>query len=322
MKAVRVLVVDDLPDNLEMLRELLEPEGYCVETAADGQEAIDKALAAPPDLVLMDVSMPRVDGLEACRRLKADPRTRLVPVVLVTALGHRENRLRGIAAGADDFLTKPVDIEQLLARARSALRLKALLDQLEEAENVLGSLANAVEAKDSYTRGHSDRVARWAENLAQRAGLDRETCRNVRRAGLIHDIGKIGTPSDYLYKPGPLTQEEMSIMRQHPVIGFTICRPLRTLAPLLPLIRGHHERLDGGGYPDGLRAEAIPTALRCLTVADIFDALTSVRAYRDASPADKALDILAEEARAGLWDANVVALLAELVARDRAAGPS
>jgi len=322
VKAVRVLVVDDLPDNLEMLRELLEPEGYCVETAADGQEAIDKALAAPPDLVLMDVSMPRVDGLEACRRLKADPRTRLVPVVLVTALGHRENRLRGIAAGADDFLTKPVDIEQLLARARSALRLKALLDQLEEAENVLGSLANAVEAKDSYTRGHSDRVARWAENLAQRAGLDSETCRNVRRAGLIHDIGKIGTPSDYLYKPGPLTQEEMSIMRQHPVIGFTICRPLRTLAPLLPLIRGHHERLDGGGYPDGLRAEAIPTALRCLTVADIFDALTSVRAYRDASPADKALDILAEEARAGLWDANVVALLAELVARDRAAGPS
>ena len=322
MKAVRVLVVDDLPDNLEMLRELLEPEGYCVETAADGQEAIDKALAAPPDLVLMDVSMPRVDGLEACRRLKADPRTRLVPVVLVTALGHRENRLRGIAAGADDFLTKPVDIEQLLARARSALRLKALVDQLEEAENVLGSLANAVEAKDSYTRGHSDRVARWAENLAQRAGLDRETCRNVRRAGLIHDIGKIGTPSDYLYKPGPLTQEEMSIMRQHPVIGFSICRPLRTLAPLLPLIRGHHERLDGGGYPDGLRAEAIPTALRCLTVADIFDALTSVRAYRDASPADKALDILAEEARAGLWDANVVALLAELVARDRAAGPS
>jgi putative two-component system response regulator len=322
VKAVRVLVVDDLPDNLEMLRELLEPEGYCVETAADGQEAIDKALAAPPDLVLMDVSMPRVDGLEACRRLKTDPRTRLVPVVLVTALGHRENRLRGIAAGADDFLTKPVDIEQLLARARSALHLKALLDQLEEAENVLGSLANAVEAKDSYTRGHSDRVARWAENLAQHAGLDSETCRNVRRAGLIHDIGKIGTPSDYLYKPGPLTQEEMSIVRQHPVIGFTICQPLRTLAPLLPLIRGHHERLNGSGYPDGLRAEAIPTALRCLTVADIFDALTSVRAYRDASPADKALDILAEEARVGLWDANVVALLAELVARDRAAGPS
>jgi len=151
----------------------------------------------------MDVSMPRVDGLEACRRLKADPRTRLVPVVLVTALGHRENRLRGIAAGADDFLTKPVDIEQLLARARSALRLKALVDQLEEAENVLGSLANAVEAKDSYTRGHSDRVARWAENLAQRAGLDSETCRNVRRAGLIHDIGKIGNALDYLYKLVP-----------------------------------------------------------------------------------------------------------------------
>jgi putative two-component system response regulator len=322
VNTVRVLVVDDLPDNLEMLRELLEPEGYCVDTAADGQEAIDKALAAPPDLVIMDVSMPRVDGLEACRRLKSDARTRLVPIVLVTALGHRENRLRGIAAGADDFLTKPVDIEQLLARARSALRLKALLDQLEEAENVLGSLANAVEAKDSYTRGHSDRVARLAESLARHSGLDTETCRNVRRAGLIHDIGKIGTPSDYLYKPGPLTPEEMSVVRQHPVIGFTICQPLRTLTPLLPLIRGHHERLNGTGYPDGLRGEAIPRALRCLTVADIFDALTSVRAYRDASPASKALAILDEEARAGLWDENVVALLASATARGRVSSAS
>jgi putative two-component system response regulator len=315
VSAVRVLVVDDLPDHAEMLRELLEPEGYEVATAADGQEAIDKALAAPPDLIIMDVNMPRVDGLAACRRLKLDLRTRLVPIVLVTALGHRENRLQGIAAGADDFLTKPVDIEQLLARAHSALRLKALLDHLEEAENVLGSLANAVEAKDAYTRGHSDRVARLAETLARDAGLDAETCRNVRRAGLIHDIGKIGTPSDYLYKPGPLTSEEMSVMRQHPVIGFTICQPLRTLAPLLPLIRGHHERLDGTGYPDGLRGEGIPRVLRCLTVADIFDALTSVRAYRDASPATKALAILDEEARAGLWDGDIVALLARATAR-------
>jgi len=309
VSAVRVLVVDDLPDHAEMLRELLEPEGYQVDTAADGQEAIDKALAAPPDLVIMDVSMPRIDGIEACRRLKSDPRTRLVPIILVTALGHRENRLQGIAAGADDFLTKPVDIEQLLARAHSALRLKALIDQLEEAENVLGSLANAVEAKDPYTRGHSDRVARLAETLARYAGLDTETCRNVRRAGLIHDIGKIGTPSGYLYKPGPLTPEEMSIVRQHPVIGSAICQPLKTLTPLVPLIRGHHERLDGTGYPDGLRGDEIPRALRCLTVADIFDALTSVRAYRAASPTDKALAILANEARAGLWDADIVALL-------------
>jgi putative two-component system response regulator len=314
MKTARILVVDDLPENLEMHRELLEPEGYAVETAADGQEALDKAFAHPPDLVIMDVSMPRLDGIEACRRLKADLRTRFVPVVLVTALGHRENRLAGIGAGADDFLSKPVDIDQLLARVRSALRLRALLDQLEEAENVLVSLANAVEAKDAYTRGHSDRVARLAERLARKAGLDGDTCRNVRRAGLIHDIGKIGTPSDYLYKPGPLTNEEMSIMRQHPVIGFAICQPLRTLAPLLPLIRGHHERLNGTGYPDGLKAEAIPLAMRCLTVADIFDALTSKRAYRQASPAEKALGILREEASAGLWDASVVGLLPSVVA--------
>jgi putative two-component system response regulator len=308
-----------MPENLEMLRELLEPEGYGVETAADGQEALDKALASPPDLIIMDVSMPRVDGLEACRRLKSDLRTRFVPIVLVTALGHRENRLQGIAAGADDFLTKPVDIEQLLARTRSALRLKALLDQLEEAENVLVSLTNALEAKDAYTRGHSERVARLAEALAQRRGLDADTCRNARRAGLIHDIGKIGTPLDYLYKAGPLTAEETVTMRQHPLIGFSICQPLRTLAPLLPLIRGHHERLDGSGYPDGLRGDAIPTALRCLTVADIFDALTSARSYRKALPTERALAILREEAQAGMWDADIVALLPGLLGDDQAA---
>ena len=318
MNALRILVVDDLPENLAMLSELLEAEGYTVDTALDGQEAIDRALADAPDLIIMDVGMPRVDGLEACRRLKSDVRTRLVPIVLVTALGQRENRLQGIAAGADDFLTKPVDIEQLLARTRTALRLKALLDQLEEAENVLGSLANAVEAKDAYTRGHSDRVARLAEALAHRVGLDAETCRNVRRAGWIHDIGKIGTPSDYLYKPGPLTAEEMAVVRQHPVIGFTICQPLKTLAPLLPLVRGHHERLNGTGYPDGLHALAIPKALRCLTIADIFDALTSVRAYRTASTTEKALAILVDEARQGFWDADIVALLPEVAERDLA----
>lgn len=312
MRRARILVVDDLDENRELLRELLTPEGHDVEEARDGLDAVEKALAEPPDLVVMDVSMPRLSGLDACRVLKGDPRTRLVPVVIVTAHSSRSDRLQGIAAGCDDFLAKPVDGEQLLARVRTALNLKSLFDQLEEAENVLVSLANALEAKDSYTRGHSERVADLARALAGGLGLDADVIRNVGRAGLIHDLGKIGIPLDYLHKAGPLTDDEFTAVKRHPLIGYEICRPLRTLAPLIPLIRSHHERLDGSGYPDGLRGEEIPLPTRCLTVADIYDALTSERSYRAPLGPEDALETLAREARAGFWDANVVALLAHL----------
>jgi putative two-component system response regulator len=302
----RILIVDDMPENLDILGGLLEPEGYSVDTASDGQEALDKALADPPDLILMDVSMPRMTGLEACRRLKADERTQLVPVLLITGLGAREDRIEGIAAGCDDFLTKPVDFEQLIARTRSALRTKALVDQLEQAENVLVSLANALDAKDSYTRGHSERVAMYAEALGGAVGLSVDIRRNLRRAGLLHDIGKIGIPLEYLQKPGKLTTEEYEIVKLHPSIGYDICKPLKTMLPLLQLIRGHHERLDGKGYPDGLKGDAIGLPLRCLTLADIYDALTSDRAYRRALPKAHALRIMREEASLGMWDLSLI----------------
>lgn len=311
----RILVVDDLPENREILSGLLEPEGYTVITAKDGQEGLDKALAEPPDLILMDVSMPRMTGFEACRRLKADERTHLVPLVLVTGLVAREDRIQGIAAGCDDFLTKPVDSEQLMARTRSLLRAKTLIDDLEQAENVLVSLANALDAKDNYTRGHSERVAEYAEALGGALGLDRGERRNLRRAGLLHDIGKIGTRLDYLQKPGPLTSSEYEEVKKHPVIGYDICKPLRTMAPLLALIRSHHERLDGRGYPDGLKGDAIPVPLRCLSVADVYDALTSDRSYRKALPAEEAFVLMRREASVGMWDLRIVDALAGVIAR-------
>src|SRR6267143_2093118 len=292
----RILVVDDLAEHREILVDLLGSEGYILDTAQDGAEAVEKALASPPDLILMDVSMPRLTGFEACRRLKADERTHLVPIVLVTGLVAREDRIQGIAAGCDDFLTKPVDSEQLMARTRSLLRAKALIDDLERAENVLVSLATALDAKDNYTRGHSERVAKYAEALGAEVGLGRIECRNLRRAGLLHDIGKIGTSLDYLHKPGPLTTAEYEEVKKHPVIGFDICRPLRTMAPLLALIRGHHERLDGRGYPDALQGDAIPVPLRCLTVADVYDALSSDRSYRKALAREEAMRLMREEA--------------------------
>jgi len=309
----RILVVDDLAENREILVDLLGTEGYILDTAQDGEEAVQKALAAPPDLILMDVSMPRLTGFEACRRLKADERTHLVPIVLVTGLVAREDRIQGIAAGCDDFLTKPVDSEQLIARTRNLLRTKSLVDELEQVENVLVSLATALDAKDNYTRGHSERVAKYAEALGVAVGLGRLESRNLRRAGLLHDIGKIGTNLEYLHKPGPLTTAEYEEVKKHPVIGYEICRPLRTMAPLLPLIRGHHERLDGRGYPDNLRGEQVPVSLRCLTVADVYDAITSDRSYRKALPRERALQIMRDEASTGMWDARLVDLFFDKV---------
>src|SRR5438552_9296098 len=312
-RPARILVVDDLPENREVLTGILEPEGYAVATAKDGQEGLGRALADPPDLILMDVSMPRMTGFEACRSLKADERTHLVPLVLVTGLVAREDRIQGIAAGCDDFLTKPVDSEQLMAGTRSLLRAKTLIDDLEQAENVLVSLANALDAKDNYTRGHSERVAEYAEALGGAVGLGRMERRNLRRAGLLHDIGKIGTRLDYLQKTGPLTLDEYHEVKKHPLIGYEICLPLRTMAPLLDLIRGHHERLDGRGYPDALRGEAVPVPLRCLTIADVYDAITSDRSYRKALPRDRAFKIMSEEASIGMWDARLVDLFFEKV---------
>ena len=310
-----VLIVDDLQENREVLSEILEPVGHRIDTASDGQEAVDKALQDPPDLVIMDVTMPRMNGVEACRLLKTDERTRFVPIVLVTALVAREDRIAGIAAGCDDFLTKPVDFEELRARTRSLLRAKALVDELEVVENVLFSLAAALDAKDPYTREHSKRVAGYAKDLGGEVGLSPDERRNLYRAGLLHDIGKIGIPGDYLRKPGPLTPAEYEEVKKHPAKGFEICKPLRTMAPLLHLIRGHHERLDGRGYPDGLRGETIPLALRCLSISDIYDALTSDRAYREAMTRDQALGVMLQEASAGMWDARIIDAFAEMLAK-------
>jgi putative two-component system response regulator len=314
-RGARILLVDDLPQNLEILCGLLEPEGYVLELAQDGQQAVEMALKSPPDLILMDVSMPRMTGLEACRTLKSDERTRLVPLVLITALSAREDRIEGIGAGCDDFLAKPVDFEELLARTRSLLRQKELVDELETVENVLVSLANALEAKDLYTRGHSERVATYAEELGGAVGLSRGDRRNLKRAGLLHDIGKIGIPLEYLHKAGPLTTVEYAEVKRHPAISYDICRPLRTMAPLLALIRGHHERLDGKGYPDGLRGDEVPLVLRCLTIADVYDALTSDRAYRKALDREKALGIMRQEASVGMWDAPLIDTFAGVVLR-------
>ncbi len=258
--------------------------------------------------------MPRLTGFEVCRRVKADPATRLVPVVLVTGLSQSQDRVRGIECGADDFLSKPVVKEELLARVRSLLRLKHFTDELENAETVLFSLALSIEAKDPYTGGHCDRLSKYSVALGERVGLREELCVALRRAGVVHDIGKLAVPEHILLKPGPLTPEEWIVMKQHPILGERICSPLKSFRHVLPIIRHHHEKLDGTGYPDGLRGEKIPLTARILTTVDTYDALTTDRPYRQALSNEEALATLRAEVARGWWDRSLVDELEGLLA--------
>lgn len=301
-----VLVVDDNRDNLEVLESLLNASGYGTLTAQDGEEALVAFGRIRPDLVLLDVEMPLLNGIEVCRRLKQDSRSRLTPVVLVTGLSAAEDRIRGIEAGADDFLNKPFDRIELLARVRSLISLKEYTDELEHAETVLFALARSIEGKDPYTEGHCERLSRYAVRLGERLGLPPDHITALRRAGIVHDIGKVAVSEAILLKPGPLTQEEWEIMRRHPEDGERICSPLKSFRLVLPAIRHHHEKLDGSGYPDGLTGENIPLLARVIETVDVFDALSTNRPYRPALSPEESFAVMRKEAQRGWWDISLV----------------
>lgn len=298
----RILIVDDESAARIALATLLRREGFEVRDASDGAAALAECASFRPGLILLDILMPGVDGFEVCRRIKATPETRLTPVVLITGLSATEDRIKGINAGADDFLSKPIDFNELLARTRSLLRLKQFTDELENAEGVLDSLAQSIEARDPYTSGHCERLAEMSARLGEKLGLAEEDIKALRRAGIVHDIGKVVVPDAILLKPGPLSDGEIEVMRKHPVVGERICAPLRTFQRVLPIIRHHHERHDGSGYPDGLRGSEIPLTAAILQLADVYDALTTDRPYRQASASEVALQIMDDEANLGWWN--------------------
>jgi putative two-component system response regulator len=303
-----VLVVDDSAPNRELIEACLAGIECNVQLAGNGPKALEAIEAAAPDLVLLDVQMPGMDGYAVCRRIKANPALRLVPVVMITALDRSDDRIQALEAGADDFMSKPVERLELVARVRSALRLKTVYDRLDSAEQVIFSLAAAVEAKDTYTQRHTNRVAESARFLGLRMGLSEEDLDALYRGGIIHDIGKIGVPDAVLLKPGPLDANELVLMRAHPEIGENIVRPLHTGSDLLPIVRHHHEAFDGHGYPDRLRGTAIPLLARIVAVCDAFDALTNDRPYRPRLSEREALAILTGGA-GRQWDPNIVSLL-------------
>jgi putative two-component system response regulator len=303
----KILVVDDDAVNRELLQELLLAEGLEVVTAPDGRSCLEEFARTKPDMVLLDVSMPFVDGFQVCRCLKSNSETRLTPVVLVTALTATEDRVRGIQAGADGFLSKPVDHSELAAQVRSLLSLKAYTDELERAESVLFALARTIEGKDPCTEGHCERLQAYAAGLGQRIGLPDEQVIALQRAGVVHDIGKVAVPDAILLKPGRLTAEEFRIVQQHPVVGERICAPLKSFRLLLPIIRHHHEKLNGSGYPDGLKGDAIPITARVLQIVDVYDALTTQRPYKPVLSSSEALGIMEEEVAKHWWDAHIFA---------------
>jgi putative two-component system response regulator len=315
-----ILVVDDLDANLRMLEDILASEGHQVLTARDGDEAHRVVAAAHPDLVLSDVRMPTLDGFELCRALKADPDTRLLPVVLMTGASELRDRIRAIECGANDFITKPIDQAELTARVRSLMQIKRFTDDLDSAEAVLRSLALMIEVRDSYTEGHCQRLSEYATELGALMDLSDEDLDVLGRGGYFHDIGKIALPDAILLKPGALTREEFERVKEHPVIGDRLCGDLRSLHRVRAIVRHHHERLDGSGYPDGLKGDEIPLLAQIIGVVDVYDAMTTNRPYRTARSSEEALAELARDVQRGWRRADIVE--AFTAARLRGGGPS
>lgn len=298
-RRTRVLVADDTESIRALFQKLLAADGHEVITAEDGIEALDGVQRHRPDVVLLDVGMPGLDGIEVCRRLKTDPATRLTPVVLVTGLSDLSDRIKGIEAGADDFLSKPVHPHELRARVVSLSRMKQLIDALDSAEAAFMALALTIEARDPTTNGHCERLAHDAVVLGRTIGLPSEDLHALHRGGYLHDVGKVGVPDSVLLKPGPLTRAEFDLMKHHTDIGDRLCAPLQSLRAVRPIVRCHHERLDGSGYPSGLRGDAVPLLAQIVGIVDVYDALTSQRPYRGPLPPETAVRHLLREAAEG-----------------------
>jgi cyclic di-GMP phosphodiesterase len=303
-----IVVAEDDSATRALLRVVLERAGYRVRNVDNGADALAEIMREPPEVALLDIGMPEMDGLEVTRRVRGTPATALLPIILVTARGRLEDKIAGLDAGASDFVTKPFEPAELLARVRSNQRLSTALTRLENTRDVLVALASAIDAKDPLTEHHCDRVADEAIVLARLYGLSEDAVEAIGYGAVLHDIGKIGVAEAVLTKPDGMTDAERAEMQRHPVIGSDILRPLRLGSLVGPIVRGHHERWDGGGYPDGLLGTQIPVGARIVSIVDAFDAMTHTRPYREAMSVDEARAELAR-CRGTQFDPELVDLM-------------
>lgn len=297
-----ILIVDDLDAHLELMEAIFEKEGCRVLTAHNAKEALQLTEGSFPDLAILDVMMPGINGYELCKVLKERYGARFFPVILVTSLIELGDKIAGLEAGADDFISKPFKTIELTTRVRSLLKLKRLQEELDHSESVILTLAVALESKDPYTKGHSERVGNLSVEFAAFIGLTEKEQNLIRKAGILHDIGKIGVSDDILYKKGPLSKDELHLIEQHAVIGEKICKPLHSLCAVLPAIRYHHERWDGEGFPDSLKGDQIPIMARIMSIVDSFDAMVSERPYRSLATFGDAIKRMEAERPSGQWD--------------------
>ncbi|HXE30558.1 MAG TPA: HD domain-containing phosphohydrolase [Terriglobales bacterium] len=311
-----VLVVDDNPVNVVLLDRILRTQHYQVQSASDAAGALAAIRRQAPDALLLDVKMPGMSGFELASELKRNPDTWRIPILLVTGYSQPEDHERAQQAGADDIISKPIHGPELLTRVRMLLSLRRAVLDLDGAETALLALARRIEGRNRFKIGHGERLAFCVGRLAERLGWPPEERRALERAAALHDIGHIATPEAMLLKKGKLTAKEWDVVRRHPAAGEEMCAPVRPFAASLPIIRHHHERLDGSGYPDGLRGDAIPRGARLFSLADAYDALTTARSYRAALPPARALVQLWREVERGWWEpAYYQALSAEVAAK-------
>lgn len=313
----RVLIVDDDPDARTILSQLLTRQGYIIDAAVDGPSALTAVAQRRPDLIILDILMQGMNGFEVCRRLKQDPVSRLIPVIMVTGNGQQKQRIEALDSGADDFLSKSVDSHELLARVRALIRMKRYTDDLDSAASIIMAMASLIEVRDGNTEGHCHRMANYATALGRAVGMGQHDVQTLHRGGFLHDIGMLAIPDGILRKTGSLDPDEYDLVKSHTIIGESLCGTLRSLQSVRPIVRHHHERLDGTGYPDGLRGDAIPLTAQIIGVVDVFDAVTTQRAYQQTRPTADALDLLREQVHRGWRSRELVETFATIVERGK-----
>ena len=305
--AARVLVAEGTEQGSRQMADYLQSAGHTVLTAADGEEALRRIRRDDPEVVILDVEIPRLNAFQLCERVRNHPTTRNISVLLVVSEAAQDLKIRGLEMGAEDFLSRPINKLDLLARVKCLVRTKRLLDQAETTENVIFGMAKLLESKVARDGSNPVRLADYACMLGTALGLDEDDLEVLRKGAILHDIGKIAVREEVLLKPGRLSAEEYNEIKMHPEVGERLCGPLRCADEVLPIMRHYRERWDGTGYPDGLHGEQIPIMARILSIADAYDAMLSPRPYRAAMTVEEASANL-QEGAGRQWDPELVGL--------------